>query len=240
MIDTSKILVFVLTYNEEDNIRNVIVGIQKALPGVDVLIIDGGSTDKTVEIANELGAIVIYVSSELGIGGSVETGFLYADQGDYDYVIRLDGDDQHNAKDIDTLLQPVVEGKADMTIGGRVFGKDFYKASFFRTIGIRMFSFLVSKAIGKKIGDTTSGFYVANRKLFSFITRRASYDYSEVSSIILLHRAGFVVEEINVVMNERTQGDSCFTPLRAFFYVFNGLLSILVVCLTKVEVNKND
>jgi hypothetical protein len=228
MVNENKIMVLIPTYNEEKSIGQVIRGVRKSLPQADIVVVDGESTDSTEEIARKLGVIILRVPHSLGIAGGVETGFSFADLREYDTVVRVDGDGQHNPDQIPRLMQPIVDGGADVAIGSRYIEAGDYKASLPRTLSIKVFSLIISAIIRQKITDATSGFQVVNRRVIEFLSRSYFFDYSEVEAIVLLRNAGFKILEIPVSMKKRVQGSSSFTLIRAFYYVFTGVLLLLI------------
>ena len=239
MPNENKIMVLIPTYNEEKSIGQVIRGVRKSLPQADIVVVDGESTDSTKEIARKLGVIVLKVPHSLGIAGGVETGFSFADLRGYDVVVRVDGDGQHNPDQIPRLMQPIMDGEADVSIGSRYIGAGDYKASLPRTLSIELFSLIISAIIRQKITDATSGFQVVNRRVIEFLSRNYFFDYSEVEAIVLLKKAGFRIWEIPVTMEKRAQGQSSFTFVRAFYYIFTGILSLLI-SLLKGETLRRD
>lgn len=227
-------LVIVPAYNEEDSIGDVIVQVQEYVSGADILVVDGYSKDRTFGRALEAGARVIRVPSAYGIGGAVEAGFLFAHRGGYGVLARLDGDGQHDARDLARIVQMVAAGQADMIIGSRYAQRREYQNTLTRSIGITLFATLVSWLTGKRFTDTTSGLMAVNRDVIRYVTVDYPFDYSEVEAIVILHRAGFDVQELPVTMQQRATGRSSFTALRAFFYMFKGLLSVSLEILRRV------
>ncbi|MQY69534.1 MAG: glycosyltransferase, partial [Firmicutes bacterium] len=167
----NKIMVLIPTYNEEESIGQVIRGARKSLPQADIVVVDGESSDSTQEIARKSGVIILKVPHSLGIAGGVETGFSFADLRGYDIVVRVDGDGQHNPDQIPRLLEPILNDKADVTIGSRYIGAGDYKASLPRTLSTKLFSLIISAIIRQKITDATSGFQVANYRVIEFLSR---------------------------------------------------------------------
>lgn len=224
----NKIMVLVATYNEEKSIEQVIKEVRKNLPQADIVVVDGESSDATGEIVRKLETIVLKVPHSLGIAGGVETGFSFAGLKGYDMVVRVDGDGQHNPDQIPQLMQPILDDRADVSIGSRYIGAGVYKGSLLRTLSIKLFSLIISAIIRQRITDATSGFQVVNRRVVEFLSRNYAFDYSEVEAIVLLKNAGFRVLEIPVTMKKRAQGESSFTFIRAFYYIFTGMLSLLI------------
>lgn len=228
MSNENKIMVLIATYNEEKSIEQVVRRVRENLPQADIVVVDGESSDSTEEIARKLEVIILKVPHSLGIAGGVETGFSFADLKQYDIVVRVDGDGQHNPDEIGRLMQPILDDKADITIGSRYMGAGNYKGSLPRTLSAKLFALVISAIIRQKITDATSGFQVVNRRVIEFLSHNYSFDYSEVEAIVLFKNGGFRIQEIPVAMKKRGQGESSFTFIRAFYYIFTGMLSLLV------------
>jgi glycosyltransferase involved in cell wall biosynthesis len=161
---TARLVAVVPAWNEEDAIGKVVEEIRLAVPGIDVVVVDDASTDRTVETAEASGATVLPLPFNVGIGGAVQTGFRYALAGGYDLAVRLDGDGQHDAREIGKILAPVLAGDADLVIGSRfVDGSGTYRPPFARRMGIRVFARLVSVLGRQRVTDTTSGFVALDR-----------------------------------------------------------------------------
>jgi glycosyltransferase involved in cell wall biosynthesis len=221
-----RVLVMIPAYNEEDNIGDVIAQVREHLPDPDVLVVDGYSQDRTFERAMEAGVHAIRMPSTYAIGGAVEAAFLFAYRRGYDLLVRIDGDGQHDARDLPQIVQMVKEGQADVVIGSRYAENQGYRNTLSRTIGIGLFALLLSWLTGKRFTDTTSGMMAVNRDVIRYVTVDYPFDYSEVEAIVILHRAGFNVQEVPVTMRQRMTGTSSFNALRAFYYVFKGVLSV--------------
>ena len=229
-----KILGIILTYNESNTIKNVVTGIQEELPQADILVIDGSSTDNTLEIVSELGINYIIVPSYFGIGGAEETGIKYANQKNYDIIFRVDGDDQHRYSEIKNLLKPLIENKCDFVLGSRYLKDTGYITSLLRKIGNIVFSKLILLITKLKITDPTSSFHAFNRNIIKYFEIYNDFDYSEVESIVILKKAGFRIKEVSTPMKQRRSGDSSFNFINAFKYVFSGVVSILVCSIRRI------
>src|SRR5512132_1460280 len=145
-----KILVIVPAYNEEEIIGEVIRDLRENFPGGDILIVNDGSKDDTSRVAKDLGANVIDLTYNLGIGGAMQTGFQYAVAGGYDAAIQFDGDGQHRADQIPKILAPCISGKADLVVGSRFLSDGGFTSSMQRKIGAKIFSAVVSAFTGKR------------------------------------------------------------------------------------------
>lgn len=235
-----RVLVMIPAFNEEGSIGAVIERLRAELPGADVLVIDGYSRDRTHEVAVDAGVHAIRLSSAYSIGGAVEAGFLFAHRHQYDLLARMDGDGQHKADDLKRLIERVAAGEADVLIGSRYADRQEYRNTLSRTLGIGLFASMVSALTGKSFTDTTSGLMVATREVVRYVVVDYPFDYSEVESIVILHRAGFNVKETAVSMQHRTAGRSSFTALRAFYYMFRGLLSMMLDLARPVPLHRRE
>jgi hypothetical protein len=194
----------------------------------DVLVVNDGSPDDTSGEARKAGAVVLDLPCNLGIGGAVQTAFLYARDRDYDALARIDGDGQHEAEDVGKVLEPVLDGRADACIGSRFLGETEYRGSIPRIFGIQHFRWLVNLFTGYKVTDPTSGFFAINRRLIEFYSVHYPSDYPEVDAYILMHRLGARTVEVPVRMYARAEGKSSITTFRAVYYMVKVTLSFLI------------
>jgi glycosyltransferase involved in cell wall biosynthesis len=227
------ILIIVPAYNEEKSLPGVIQDINDHAAYADVLVVDDGSRDGTARLAAGLGVTVLSMPFNLGIGGAMQAGYLYADRQGYDVAVQFDGDGQHKAGEIEKLLQPIVSGSADIAAGSRFLVPGGYQAPLSRKIGMLIFSSLLSQILGTRVTDTTSGFRAANRRVIEYFARHYPEDYPEVETLVLLHKKGFRITEVPVMMRERTGGRSSITAVRSVYYMVKVLLAILVDLLKK-------
>ena len=229
-----RVLVVIPAYCEERTIGTLVRSIRRLFP-YDILVINDGSPDDTGKVARKAGAIVLDLPCNLGIGGAVQSSFMYALAHGYDAIVRLDGDGQHEPDDIELLLAPLRDRTADAVIGSRFLGETKYRASFFRMMGICFFRLLVSLFTGYKITDPTSGFFSINRHLLEFYSVQYPSDYPEVDSYILMHRLKVRAIEVPVRMYEREEGKSSITPIRAIYYMIKVTLSFLINRIGRIE-----
>jgi glycosyltransferase involved in cell wall biosynthesis len=226
-------LVFIPAWNEEASVASVIAGVRERLPDADVLVVDDGSVDGTAEAAREAGAIVASLPFNQGLGAALQTGYLYALRGGYDVCAHLDADGQHPPAEVARLLDEVRADRADLVIGSRYRDPgpaegDDYKPTLSRRIGTSVFRFFLTLATRQRFTDTTSGMRAANRRVMQLFSERYSPDFAEIESLQLAVREGLRVEEVPVRMLERADGSSFLTPLRSAFFIFKGLIVLLV------------
>jgi len=229
-MDFKKVLVIIPAYNEEDSVGKVVEEVKKFLPGVDILVVNDGSKDLTSEEAKASGAVVLDLPFNLGIGGAMQTGYKYAFIKGYDIAIQVDGDGQHDPKEISKLLNTLERNNADIVIGSRFLGVSDFKSSMMRRFGIFIFSKVISIILGQKITDPTSGFRAINKKVIHIFASNYPQDYPEPESLVLLHKFKCNVLEVPINMRQRNAGESSITKIKSIYYMVKVLLAIFVDC----------
>ncbi len=223
-----KILVIIPAYNEEKNIVNVIDNIERNCPNVDYVIINDCSKDNTRKVIEEHNFNYVSLPVNMGIGGGVQTGYKYAVEYDYDIAIQIDGDGQHDPKYIDKLIQPILNGEADMVIGSRFIEKEGFQTSFMRRVGISFLKCLIKLCCEEKITDATSGFRATNKKLTKEFSQNYAQDYPEPEAIMYSILNGYKVKEVPVVMHERQEGESSINMTKSVYYMIKVSLAIIL------------
>ncbi len=234
-------LVFIPAWNEEASIAGVIGDVRAALPEADVLVVDDGSADATAARARAAGALVASLPFNQGLGAALQTGYLYGLREGYDFCAHLDADGQHPAPEVVRLLKEVLADRADLVIGSRyqerrsaergdaaTVHSDDYKPTISRRIGTSVFRFFLTLATQQRFTDTTSGMRAANRRVMALFSEHYSPDFAEIESLQLAVRQGLRVEEVPVRMLERAGGHSFLTPLRSAFFIFKGMIVLVV------------
>jgi hypothetical protein len=223
-----KKIAIVPAYNEEGAIGGVVEEILAFDPAFDVLVIDDGSYDGTAAAAAAHGAKVVQLPYNLGIGGSVQTGFRYAYDHEYDLAARVDGDGQHDPSELPKILRPLIDDEADIVVGSRFTGDGAFRSSFSRRIGIRIFAWTVSAVVRQKVTDTTSGFRAVNRQGIRLFAADYPHDYPEVEATVMVVKHRLRLTEVPVTMRERAGGVSSINAWRSIYYMAKVLLGILV------------
>jgi glycosyltransferase involved in cell wall biosynthesis len=221
-------IVVVPAHNEEDSVATVIGEIRAADPDFEIVVVDDGSTDRTTESAEKAGAIVLKLPFNLGIGGAVQTGYQYALENDFDLAVQVDGDGQHDPSEIARLLEPILEGRADMVVGTRFVEGGGYRGTRMRRVGIHIFAAIVSMLVRARVTDTTSGFRAVNRKAIRLFAADYPHDYPEVEATVVLARHGLRMIEVPVQMRVRETGNSSITALRSVYYMIKVLLALFI------------
>lgn len=233
-----KVLVIIPAYNEEKSVAQVIRKIHNSVPEADILVVNDGSTDATSQVARQAGAQVVDLPFNLGIGGGMQTGYLYAYRKGYHVAVQIDADGQHNPADLPKLLEQLEKGEADLILGSRYVEKTQYRSTWTRRLGMIILSGMVSLIIGKPVHDTTSGYRVVNRDVMRLFAYNYPIDYPEVEALVLVHQHGFRIREIPVEMRERQAGRSSITPLKSAYYMIKVGLALFMNVLRKPPMMK--
>lgn len=223
-----KTLVIIPCYNEQENIEKVVKNLKECAPEADYLVVNDCSTDSSEKILREKGMNYITNPVNLGIGGGVQAGYLYAKEKGYDIAVQMDGDGQHDPAYLSAVCRPVIQGEVDMAIGSRFIEKKGFQSSFMRRLGIGIISFTIKLFTGKKVCDVTSGYRACNRRLIEYFASNYADDYPEPEAIISCILGGFSVGEVPVIMRERTGGVSSIHSLKSAYYMIKVTLALCV------------
>lgn len=225
-------VVLIPAYNEEQCLGEVLDRIRAACP-FDVVIVDDGSVDATARVARQHGAIVLRHPFNMGYGAALQTGYKYAAQLDYEVLVQIDADGQHDPSYIVPLARRILDGHSDACVGSRFLLGEGYIPPFARRLGMVLFGKIASVVTHRRVTDPTSGYQALSRRVFRFFKSDLfPADYPDADVLILLYRAGFRAEEIPVAMRASVTGQSMHGGiLRPMFYVFKMLLSICVTLL---------
>lgn len=227
-----KTLIIIPAYNEQDSIERVVESLKVNCPQYDYLIVNDCSIDNTPKICKNSGLNHINLCCNLGIGGGVQSGYIYAYRNAYDYAVQIDGDGQHDPKYIQQLIDVLEKENADMVVGSRFITKEGFQSSGMRRFGINFLSALIRMVCGAKIKDVTSGFRVVNRKYIEFFSKEYADDYPEPEAIVAITLRGGKVVEAPVIMREREEGVSSISPFKSIYYMIKVSLAILLYRIT--------
>ncbi len=222
------LLVIVPAFNEEGAISQVVREVQRFVPGVPVLVIDDCSVDSTAGLARSAGAAVLPLPHHLGLGGCVQAGYKLAYELGFDYVIRVDGDGQHDPRDILKIYEVLRKTGCHMVIGSRFANGDGQPTSVSRGMGIRFFRMVLRPIVGKTVHDPTSGFVGVNRAALDVFSRSFPLEYPEIEALVVLQRRHFRFEEVPCRMRPRKTGRSSITAIKSFYYFVHVLLGVFV------------
>lgn len=220
----SKVLAIVPAYNEEGSLPATIDELTRVAPDVGYLVVNDGSRDKTADLCRANGYNFVSHPTNLGLTAGVQTGMKYALRHGYDMAIQFDADGQHDPAYIDALVKKMETSGADIVIGSRFVTEE--KPSSLRMLGSNLISAMIKATCGKKIMDPTSGMRLYNlRSIEMFATQ--GWVSPEPDTLACLIRKGFVVEEVQVSMRERSAGESYLNLSRSISYMLNTCTSIL-------------
>jgi glycosyltransferase involved in cell wall biosynthesis len=221
-------LVLIPAFNEAGAIEGVIREVLAVLPDAPILVVDDASTDGTYERARAAGAHVLRLPYHLGLGGGVQAGYKLAYELGYEFVIRVDGDGQHDPKYIPDLLQTLRETGCHMVIGSRFQNGDSGYTSSVRAVGIWFFRLVLRPILGRPVHDPTSGFVGVNRQALQVFTGSFPLEYPEIEALVVLQRKRFQFREVPCRMRPRTTGRSTITAVKSLYYIVHVLLGVFV------------
>ena len=223
-----KKLVIIPAYNEEASIVNTVQDILDHAPGFDYVVINDCSKDRTLQRCHENGLNVIDLPVNLGIGGGIQTGYRYAVEHGYDVAVQFDGDGQHDASYLQAMADRLERDDLDMVIGSRFIENEGFQSTGLRRFGINFFKFLIKLLYGGTITDATSGMRMCSRRVMEEFSVDYPQDYPEPETVARLLRKKYKVQEIPVVMRERSAGTSSINPAKSVYYMIKVSLAILV------------
>lgn len=225
MKKNAEILIIIPAYNEEENIEKVVDNIIENYPEYDYVIVNDGSTDATRKICKARGYNLLDLPINLGLAGAIKSGFKYANYYQYEYVVQIDGDGQHDPAYIQNMMEVMKEKNADIVIGSRFI--DQKKSVNMRMFGSHLISGLIFLTTGKKIKDVTSGMRLFNKNMIKRFGYRINYG-PEPDTLAFLLNCGMQIEEVQVCMQERTAGTSYLTIGRSINYMLHMIYGIVV------------
>lgn len=222
------LLIIVPAYNEEAAVGHVVREIREVLPEMPVLVIDDCSADGTASVARAAGAEVLSLPHHLGLGGAVQAGYKLAHELGFEYVIRTDGDGQHDPRDIPKIFETLRQSGCEMVIGSRFLTSGLNHTNPVRALGIRFFRLVLRPILGKPVRDPTSGFVGVNRAALEVFSRTFPLEYPEIETLVVLQRKAFRFIEVPCRMRRRIAGRSTITALKSLYYIVHVLLGVFV------------
>lgn len=220
-----KCLIVIPAYNEAENIEKVVDNIIENYPEYDYVIVNDGSTDATRKICNERGYNLLDLPVNVGLAGAIKSGIKYANYYQYEYVVQIDGDGQHDPCYISDMLKEMKESNADIVIGSRFVNEK--KTMNSRMLGSNIISAAILITTGKRIKDVTSGMRLFNKNMIKKFGYQINYG-PEPDTLAFLLNCGVEIKEVQVKMQERTAGTSYLTVGRSISYMLHMLYGILV------------
>ncbi|QEO13537.1 glycosyltransferase family 2 protein [Agromyces intestinalis] len=222
----TRVLVIVPAWNEEANVGATVAEIRDSAPSFDVVVVDDGSTDATARIAGDAGATVISLPFNMGVGGAMRTGFVYAQREGYDAAIQVDADGQHDPKDISRVLDGLA--LADISIGARFAEVGSYEVRGPRRWAMRFLASVLSRVSKTRLTDVTSGFRAANARAIAQYVHYYPAEYlgDTIDSLVAAVHAGLTVTQVPVAMRPRQQGVPSQNPLGATIYLGRSMFAL--------------
>jgi glycosyltransferase involved in cell wall biosynthesis len=234
-MSAARVLIVIPAHDEVESLPRTLADLREHAPGHDVLVVDDGSQDRTADVARSAGAAVVRHAVNLGVGGALQTGLRYAFQHGYDVGVQFDADGQHDARDLESVVTPVIAGTCDVAIGSRYLTPTGYHAPLTRRIGMRLFSWVTGVATGHSVADTTSGFRAYGRNVMAALQHELPHDFPDAPLLISLARSGFRLCEVPAHMHERRAGKSFYTLGKSLYYPYKNLLASLMAMLQRPQ-----
>ncbi len=215
-------LVVLPALNEERSVGLVVKEVMAAQPDAEVMVIDDASSDRTGIEARGAGAGVARNVFTLGVGGAMRVGFRIAAEGNYEQLVQVDADGQHDPRDIGHLLDALEnDGVPRVVIGARFAGQGDLKVPWARRLAMVLLAKRLSRVVGTTLTDVTSGFRAHNRAAIELFARTYPADYlaDTVESLVIIGQAGGRVTQVPVAMRARYAGTSSQSSWKAGVYL---------------------
>lgn len=223
-----RVLIAVPAFNEEQSVSAVVHGLRSLHPDHDVLVIDDGSTDSTAKVARLAGAKVCRLPFNLGVGGAMRTAYKFARDSDYDAVVQVDADGQHDPRFVRELLSGLAS--ADVVVGARFAGVGDYRVARPKRLAMGVLARLLSRQAGVRLTDVTSGFRAANRRAIHLFAAHYPTEYlgDTVEALVIAARSGYRIVQVPVEMKDREHGRSSQSTLFALAYLTRASAALVM------------
>ncbi len=222
------LLILVPAFNEEAAVGWVVREIRGVFPEVPVLVVDDCSLDGTAMEARAAGAAVMTLPHHLGLGGALQAGYKLAFELGFQYVIRVDGDGQHDPAGLPLIFEALRTSGCQMVIGSRFLENRSYPTGLVRGLGIRFFRLVLRPILGQPVFDPTSGFVGVTRAALEVFSRSFPLEYPEIEALVVLQRRAFRFREVPCNFRPRRAGHSSITALKSMYYILHVLLGVFV------------
>jgi len=226
--DASRLLVVIPAFNEAGSLPAVVSELRSQLPAADILVVDDGSTDGTRQVLSRLEVRWLRMPMQVGLGAAVRAGLRYGSRLGYDIVVRVDGDGQHPAALINRLLEPVMNGMADVAIGSRYLS-ELGTARSIRRGSQYVLGRILTVLTRQQVTDPTSGLWAFGPRALQVLRDHHPSGYPEPELLIFLSRNGLTVAEVQVRMRGRLAGQTSLTPRRMSAALARLLLLLVIV-----------
>ncbi len=219
------LVIGVPAFNVEKTIAKV--ALQAFEHSDDVIVCDDGSQDTTAAIAKRIGCDVVQHEHNRGYGSALKTIIERARQKGADILVTVDGDAQHNLGDISTLIQPILDGKADMVIGSRFIGKRNYgNTPGTRKIGIKLITKLTTSITSQQVTDAQSGLRAYGKRAISSLNPGEQGMGASTEILLLAEDMGLRVLEVPTTINYRIGKTSTLNPMLHFADVVSSTIKV--------------
>ncbi len=241
-------IVIVPVHNEEDSLERLLSELLRKCEEInaDILAIDDASTDHSLSIIKRFGIDYLQHPTQLGYGSTIQTGYKYAKKHNYNYLIQIDGDNQHDPRFLSDILLDLKTNRADLIIGSRFLAPQenpieprykLYKGTIVRRLGIYIFRAILYILTLKKFTDPTSGYIGMNSKVVTFASGKSfPFDYPDADMIITFLKNGFRIKEIPIYMYHTKKTQSLHRGCRPLWYVIKVSIAILIACIRRKEI----
>ncbi|WP_298804256.1 glycosyltransferase family 2 protein [uncultured Pseudokineococcus sp.] len=227
------VLVVVPAYNEAAALPATLAEISSCAPGVDVLVVDDGSTDDTRLVARGRGVPVLVLPFNLGVGGAVRAGYRYALRCGYGAVVQVDADGQHDPADVERLVAGLAE--ANVVVGARFADRGTFETSRARRLAMTLLARTISTIARHRLTDTTSGFKAVDRKALAFYAANFPAEYlgDTVEALVMGARAGLVIRQVPVEMRQRRAGTPSQRSWKAGLYLGRAVVALFMALIRR-------
>lgn len=226
-------LIIIPAYNEAENIGALLDELDAGYGRYDYIVVNDRSKDRTRDILAERNAPYLDLPVNLGIGGGVQAGYMYALDNGYDIAVQMDGDGQHLPAYLDAIIEPVEDGEADYVVGSRFITKEGFQSSALRRFGIDFLSLWLKMLTGVRVKDVTSGFRAVDRRCIELFAKEYAQDYPEPEALICAAMHGVRIREVPVRMKERSGGTSSISGLKSAYYMIKVTLALAIARMSK-------
>ncbi|WP_207904472.1 glycosyltransferase family 2 protein [Agromyces fucosus] len=222
-----RVLVVLPAFNEEASVVGVVKEVRAALPDAGCLVVDDGSRDRTAAVANDAGAAVLKLPFNLGVGGAMRAGFRYALQNNYDIVVQIDADGQHDPANVPELLAAL--DTADLVMGARFAGQGEYEVRGPRRWAMRVLARVLSRVAKSKLTDTTSGFRASGPRAVRLFAEHYPAEYlgDTIEALVIAARADCTIRQVPVAMRPRAGGVPSHDPVKSAVYLGRAGLALV-------------
>lgn len=214
-------------FNEEESVAAVVQEVFTKLPGISVLVVDDGSADATTAVARKAGARVATLPFNLGVGGAMRLGFRYALENDYDNVVQVDSDGQHDPGEVPALLAELAT--ADVVLGARFAGEGDYTTRGPRAWAMKVLAGVLTRTTRTRLTDTTSGFKASGPRAVALFAEHYPAEYlgDTIEALVIASRAKLTIAQVPVAMRPRAGGVPSHNPFKSAAYLGRAAVALV-------------